>query len=93
MCLDVDYRDDSAVAAGVWFRGWSAELSESQEVVHSSTVAEYEPGAFYKRELPCLLEVLARGPRADVIIVDGYVWLGEGKPGLGHISMQPSTAY
>ncbi len=45
--------------------------------------AEYEPGAFYRRELPCLLEVLARGPCPNVIVVDGYVWLGDGKPGLG----------
>jgi deoxyribonuclease V len=30
-----------------------------------------------------LLDVLARGPRADVIVVDGYVWLGSGAAGLG----------
>ena len=27
--------------------------------------------------------MLARGPRADVVIVDGYVWLGGGVAGLG----------
>lgn len=46
-------------------------------------MADYEPGAFYRRELPCLLDVLARGPRADIVVVDGYVWLGDGKAGLG----------
>jgi deoxyribonuclease V len=48
-------------------------------------VAPYEPGAFYKRELPCLLEVLGLAPGPlDAVIVDGYVWLSrDGRPGLG----------
>lgn len=81
--MDVDYRSTGAVAAGVWFRGWQAENIELQAIAPFTIVAPYQPGAFYLRELPCLLEVLARGPRADVVVVDGYVWLGGGKPGLG----------
>lgn len=81
--MDVDYRPSAAVAAGLWFRGWSASTPEYEAVAVCTGVAEYEPGAFYRRELPCLVEVLARGPRPDVVIVDGYVWLGEGMPGLG----------
>jgi deoxyribonuclease V len=82
-CVDVDYRPDSAVAAGIWFRGWTADTPEHQAVAFSGDIAEYEPGAFYRRELPCLLGVLAKGPRADVVIVDGYVWLADKSPGLG----------
>lgn len=82
-CADVDYRQDGAMAAGLWFRGWSAESAVCQAVAFFPTVAGYEPGAFYRRELPCLLEVLARGPRPDVVVVDAYVWLGCGRPGLG----------
>jgi deoxyribonuclease V len=82
-CVDVDYRQTGAVAAGLWFRGWSAETAEFQAVAPITEVAEYQPGEFYRRELPCLLEVLARGSRPDVVVVDGYVWLGDGKPGLG----------
>jgi len=82
-CVDVDYRDTAAVAAGLWFRGWDAATAESQEVVSFAKAAEYEPGQFYRRELPCLLGVLKRHPPADVVIVDGYVWLGNGVPGLG----------
>lgn len=26
---------------------------------------------------------MARGPRPDIVVIDGYVWLGDGKPGLG----------
>src|SRR5262249_23574876 len=56
------------------------ELTES--IGH---VEQYEPGQFYKRELPCLLAVLGhvREP-IDVVVVDGFVWLGdETRPGLG----------
>ena len=67
----------------MWFRGWSAAASECEAVASFAEVADYEPGAFYRRELPCLLGVLARGPRADIVVVDGYVWLGGGAPGLG----------
>lgn len=81
-CLDVDYREAGAVAAGLWFRGWPATMVEAEVVVPLADIAAYEPGAFYRRELPCLLKVLEAGPRPDVILVDGYVWLG-GKPGLG----------
>src|SRR6185369_8923571 len=49
-----------------------------------SNVQQYEPGQFFRRELPCLLAVLKVLPTADVILIDGYVWLGDGnKPGLG----------
>ena len=82
-CVDVDYRLPGAVGAGIWFRGWSAEVLEFQAVETFAKVEDYEPGAFYRRELPCLLGVLARGPKADIVIVDGYVWLGPGVPGLG----------
>jgi deoxyribonuclease V len=81
--VDVDYRATGAVAAGLWFRGWSAESAVCQAVACFQAVAEYEPGAFYRRELPCLLGVLALGLRPDAVVVDGYVWLGGGKPGLG----------
>jgi deoxyribonuclease V len=82
-CVDVDYREQEAVATALWFRGWTASVVESQAVSRFNEVAEYEPGAFYRRELPCLLEVLKQGPPADLVLVDGYVWLGQGAPGLG----------
>jgi deoxyribonuclease V len=82
-CVDVDYRPSGAVAAGLWFRGWAAATAQHQAVATFATVADYEPGAFYRRELPCLLGVLARGPQANIVIVDGYVWLADDAPGLG----------
>jgi deoxyribonuclease V len=82
-CVDVDYRGDSAVAAGVWFRGWNASAAERLEWCLRRDPAPYEPGAFYKRELPNLLAVLAKGLPANVVVIDGYVTLAEGMPGLG----------
>lgn len=79
----MDYRDGYAVAAGVWFRGWAADAAEHEATAVVRDVAEYEPGAFYRRELPCLTAVLTAGPQPDVVIVDGYVWLGADRPGLG----------
>jgi deoxyribonuclease V len=83
VCVDVDYRGRGAVAAGVWFRGWSAATSDFESAILVDEVADYEPGAFYRRELPCLHAVLATGPRPDVVVVDGYVWLANGVAGLG----------
>jgi deoxyribonuclease V len=47
--------------------------------------AAYEPGRFYRRELPALLSVVEKLlDRPDIIMIDGYVWLGqESDPGLG----------
>jgi deoxyribonuclease V len=45
---------------------------------------EYEPGAFYLRELPYLLAMLATlDERPELVVIDGYVWLGAERPGLG----------
>ena len=49
-------------------------------------IAEYVPGEFYKRELPCIknLYVKINEPNIDCIIVDGFVVLDDvGKLGLG----------
>jgi len=83
-CLDVDYRTDATVAACVLFREW-AEATEAAHVVESGPPAEpYEPGQFYRRELPHLLKVLASVQEPlEALVIDGYVWLGEERPGLG----------
>ncbi|MEO0447815.1 MAG: endonuclease V, partial [Verrucomicrobiota bacterium] len=44
----------------------------------------YQPGEFYRRELPCLLAAIeAVSCPVEALIIDGYVWLDGGKPGLG----------
>jgi deoxyribonuclease V len=83
-CVDVDYREAGAVAAAIVFLDWSSAFALEEHVVTIDAVAPYRPGAFYERELPCILAVLrrSRGP-IGVVVVDGYVWLGEDRPGLG----------
>ncbi len=84
-CVDVDYRDDRALAACVLFRDWTDAAPAGEVVRLIEHVEPYVPGEFYKRELPCLLSVLAAvAEPLDAVIVDGYVWLkDEQAPGLG----------
>ncbi len=83
--VDVDYRERDAVAACVLFRAWNDEIAAGEHIERIHEVQPYQPGQFYKRELPCLLAVLnaVRDP-IEAVVVDGYVWLSrDGKPGLG----------
>ncbi|MEZ4394912.1 MAG: endonuclease V [Polyangiales bacterium] len=75
--LDVDYRDDgSARAALVGFARWDDPAPTRELVTPVADVAAYEPGAFYKRELPCLLAALREAAEpASCVVVDGHVWL------------------
>lgn len=83
-CVDVDYRPHGAVAACVLFRAWGDADSAEEYVQSIAQVEPYQPGQFFRRELPCLLSVLTTvAEPLEAIVVDGYVWLGEEKPGLG----------
>ena len=83
--LDVDYRGTQAQAACVLADGWAVSSPLREVVATVSEVAPYQPGAFFLRELPCLLAVLARLETSPgLIIIDGYVWLdAQHRPGLG----------
>lgn len=89
LVTDVYYHSDfSATAAGVIFEKWGDAKPHLEITTHVDKVDEYEPGSFYKRELPCLLALLKdvqlAGISPQVIIVDGFVTLGaDQKPGLG----------
>lgn len=88
--VDVQYQEQTATAAGLLFPHW-----DKADIAHTLTkeitaIAPYEPGFFYKRELPCILSLLEdvaiHHPIAqlEAIVVDGFVTLGEDhKPGLG----------
>ncbi len=81
---DVQYRDTDATAACVVADDFKAEHPTTEWTALISPIAPYEPGAFFKRELPCLLEVLRRAPALTHVIIDGYVFLDSNRtPGLG----------
>jgi deoxyribonuclease V len=86
-CVDVAYRGEQgpAVAACLVFADWGAAVSHEERVVVVPQVAPYVAGQFFRRELPCILEVLATCEEPlDAIVVDGHVWLDpQGNPGLG----------
>jgi deoxyribonuclease V len=53
-------------------------------VVGIDSVAPYQPGQFYLRELPPIMAVLATAGTLDLLVIDGYVELDpDGRPGLG----------
>ena len=83
-CLDVDYRGAAAYAAGLAFHNWSDASPAMEKVIPVVGVHPYQPGQFFRRELPCLLAVLRELPPVAAVIVDGYVWLdGVSVAGLG----------
>ena len=87
LALDVHYDEpaDRAVAAGVAFDDWRAAAASATFVTPVAGVAPYVPGQFYRRELPCLLALLAgHALRPACLVVDGFVHLdAAGTPGLG----------
>jgi deoxyinosine 3'endonuclease (endonuclease V) len=87
LALDVVYTGDAqGYAVALAFTEWEAAMPAATYTATVSPIAAYEPGAFYKRELPCLLAVLAQIDIGQVscVVVDGYVTLGtEQRPGLG----------
>lgn len=84
-CVDVDYQTGVATTAIVGFLDWTDARPASEAVYRSlAEAAPYEPGQFYKRELPRILDALQRVQAPlSTVIVDGYVWLGPERPGLG----------
>lgn len=86
VAIDVHYDgDESAMAAAVMFDHWQSKEPSGTLTKRVSPIAPYEPGAFYKRELPCILALLEQLDEAPyVLIIDGYVTLGaDARDGLG----------
>ena len=86
MTLDVAYDIASAAAAGVYFSDWDTATADGAFSTRvESEPHAYEPGEFYKRELPVLMKLLDQSPvPVSALIIDGYVWLSaDSRPGLG----------
>lgn len=84
--FDTYYYDDYAHTVCLAFQDWDAEHETEIFTEKTAITSEYESGAFYKRELPCILSLLHQIDlkEDDIIIIDGYVTLDdEGKIGLG----------
>jgi len=91
--IDVHYPDTGGARAALVTAADPSFRTVTEELVHwLDEVAPYEPGAFYKRELPAVHAVLAGAAPLELIIVDGYVDLDpDGRPGLGaHVHAETS---
>lgn len=83
--LDAAYANEASAAACVIATDWDAATALGEYTHRDGPAADYQPGEFYRRELPLLLSVLGMLPRKpDIIVIDGYVWLGvDDRKGLG----------
>jgi deoxyribonuclease V len=87
IAIDVHYRTEEAKIVAVQFENWEDATPNQVFIEMKTDIAEYEPGAFYKRELPCIIEVMKKVDMNAVtcIVVDGYVYLNDDdKKGLGY---------
>jgi deoxyribonuclease V len=86
LAFDTYYTENTAKTVCIAFDRWE---QEAPSAVHTETldeVADYIPGEFYKRELPCILSLLKQIDlvAVEAIVVDGFVFLDDDqKPGLG----------
>jgi deoxyribonuclease V len=83
--VDVHYDECSgATAALVVSNELILATMANEYIADIPHVAPYEPGALFKRELPCIEAVLALARQLELLIVDGYATLDPaGRPGLG----------
>ncbi|RQP23048.1 endonuclease V [Piscinibacter terrae] len=84
-CLDVQYTDTHAHAAGLVFWDWGSAQVQARFTSATAAVQDYQPGEFYKRELGPLMSIVDQlPPDIHTLVIDGYCLLSEdGRPGLG----------
>ena len=86
LAFDTYYFEGKAKTICLEFTEWNQSENFKVHTEIIDNVAEYIPGEFYKRELPCILSLLNKIDlkKVEVIIVDGFVYLDdEKKYGLG----------
>jgi deoxyribonuclease V len=94
VAVDVHYdpQNEWARVGVLLFEGWDALESVTEFVTMIGEVLPYESGAFFKRELPCIVPAINHALSLhpiETIVIDGFVDLGDNKPGLGrHLHTQ-----
>lgn len=84
--FDSYYFDEFANTICLAFENWDSVEEAAIYSEKTDITSDYESGALYKRELPCILSLLSQInlKKGDILLVDGYVTLNdEGKIGLG----------
>lgn len=86
LAFDTYYCDKKAKTVAIGFSAWTDAQPHEVFTETLDDVAGYQPGEFYKRELPCILSLLSKIDltKIAIIVIDGFVILDDnGKPGLG----------
>jgi deoxyinosine 3'endonuclease (endonuclease V) len=86
LAVDVYYNNNTAKAIAILFNDWQDKKPEQIISKYLSDIQPYEPGSFYKRELPCIIALLESIDikQLELIIIDGYVYLDDqNRLGLG----------
>jgi deoxyribonuclease V len=83
--VDVHYEKGGARAACIVAHHWNDAAACEEQIAAVPAVQPYRPGAFFERELPCIVQVSSLIQTGFcAMVVDGYVDLDEcGSPGLG----------
>ncbi|WP_346985426.1 endonuclease V [Chryseobacterium sp. POE27] len=84
--FDTYYFENYANTVCIAFEDCNSDQETEIYNAKTAIISDYESGAFYKRELPCIINLLKNIElkEGDLIIVDGYVTLdNDGKIGLG----------
>ncbi len=86
LAFDTYYFENKAKTVCLEFEEYSQKENFKVHTEIIENAAEYIPGEFYKRELPCIMSMLNQMDlqKIDAIIVDGFVYLDDDKKyGLG----------
>ncbi len=86
LAFDTYYYDNKAKTVCIKFVEWTDNAPIKIYTEITDQIEEYESGAFYKRELPCITNLLKKIDieKISVIVVDSFVILDDnGKLGLG----------
>ena len=82
--LDVQYEDNRAHGGMVLIQNWTDAKPAQTASSTFDRCAEYEPGQFFKRELPVLTDLLQQSSHPiGTVVIDAYVDLAPNTPGLG----------
>jgi len=85
LAIDVYYIYDKAKSVGIVFNNWQDERASQVITDYRDNIAPYQSGEFYLRELPCIISLIEKIDLSfiNTIVVDGHVFLNDGKIGLG----------
>lgn len=87
LIFDVFYNDElnEANVACIAFDSFKNSNIIFEKTITVNGISEYKSGSFYKRELPCIMKFINTIDIKEIesIVIDGYVFLGDKKEGLG----------